>query len=140
MFNLARFFLILCVLSSPLAAAPADGILAQALALDVSSKATADFAKKTLHPLSLRHLQIRNALDEFKMHAGRVVEIAALANVDPGVFRKAMANLRTWGGTVDWHLANGEMSPAIRHVSVEWSRTVLVWKRLIGVVPPLAED
>lgn len=79
-------------------------------------------------------------MDEFKLHASRVVEIAAISDVDPAVFRKAMANLRTWGGTVDWHLANGEMTTAIRHVHVEWSRTKLVWKRLIDVVPQLAED
>lgn len=141
--KIVQFALLFCALALPLTAAPRaldPEVNARARALAASSNATAELARQTLHGFSLRHRQIRNALNEFRFHSDRMVELSALANVDPGVLRKAMSNLRMWGGTVDWHLDNGKMSASIRKVADAWSRTVVVWKRLQDAVPHLRED
>lgn len=96
--------------------------------VDDGQKAT-DFAKDHLHPLRLRHLQIRNALANFTHWANELAKDAARPGIDPAIIHHGLRNLETWGGTVDYHL-NPSDSPAIEKVRVRWEQTKGIWKAL----------
>lgn len=88
-----------------------------------------EFARQSLHPLRLRHLQIRSALNDFTHWANELAKDAARPGVDPGTIHHGLRNLEMWGGTIDYHLEPND-SPAIDRVRARWAQTKVVWDLL----------
>ncbi len=98
--------------------------------LAVACQATHSLARRALHPLDLKHLQIRNALAETDRYAQELANEAASPEVTLKSLRFRMSRISMWANTAALHLAEAKNSKAIQKVREHWVNTERLWKSL----------